>query len=360
MKFISPVLVTAIALLSACSSSDGGGTPSGTGGSGSGGATPTGSGGATVGTGGSGSGGTTSGSGGDVGSGGAIMDAPVADTAADVSKDAPAGETAGGFSKQFTCPAGPFVNDNIGTRKAVCVGFNYRYNYIEGPTWLASQHAFYFSNFNQGDGHFGDIIKYTPSTGTCETFLQGVGCNGLGVHANGKLIGACHLTHSIMEFDPVTKAKRTIAEGYMGKTFNSPNDLVAHSNGTIYFSNPTYESIAPAGMAFGLAAFWIDPKETVHLLAMGGSNGVALSPDEKTLYVSGMGRWALDDQGVPGARTNNDPGGDGISVNCAGKLFTPATNSCFGGDDGKTMLIVSGSGGNLHVDSVQMMVPGIP
>jgi gluconolactonase len=360
MKLISPVLVTAVALLSACSSSDGGGTPAGTGGSGSGGTAPTGSGGSTVGTGGSGSGGNTAGSGGDMGSGGAVIDAPAADSGVDVSKDAPAGETAGGFSKQFTCPAGPFANDSIGTRKAECVGFKYRYNYIEGPTWIASQNAFYFSNFNQGDGHFGDIIKFTPSTGLCETFLQGVGCNGLGAHANGKLIGACHLTASIMEFDPVTKEKRTIADKYMGKNFNSPNDLIAHSSGTIYFSNPTYESISMNG--FGQAAFWISPTGTVNLLAMGGSNGVALSPDEKTLYVSGMGTWTIDANGVPvaGSRTNNDPGGDGISVNCGGQRFTPATNSCFGGADGKTMLIVSGNGGNLHVDTVQMKVPGIP
>jgi sugar lactone lactonase YvrE len=146
----------------------------------------------------------------------------------------------------------------------------------------------------------------------------------------------------------------------MGKNFNSPNDLVAHSSGTIFFSNPTYESISMNG--FGQAAFWISPTGTVTLLAMGGSNGVALSPDEKTLYVSGMGTWTIDANGAPvtGSRTNNDPGGDGISVNCANKRFTPATNSCFGGPDGKTMLIVSGTGGNLHVDTVQMMVPGIP
>ncbi|HVR63468.1 MAG TPA: hypothetical protein VMU50_16320 [Polyangia bacterium] len=157
---------------------------------------------------------------------------------------------------------------------------------------------------------------------------------------------------------------RVIADSYMNKTFNSPNDLIAHSSGSIFFSNPTYESIVPAGGSTGPAVFWIDPMEVVHPpLAMGGApNGVALSPDEKTLFVVGAGTWKIDDSGAPvdGSHQGNGPGGDGIAVNCGGQIFAPPTNSCFGGDDGKTMFIVSGGGGNVHAETAQMMVPGIP
>ena len=361
MRLGNSVLVGGLALVAACT---GGGSSAGPGrdSGGSGGAAPE-AGGPMSGTGGAGTGGA-SGSGGAVvgssGSGGQSTDGG----GAGAGDDALATDAGPKFTKQWSCPPGPFPNDSIGARKAVCAGFAYRYNYVEGPTWLPSQRAFYFSNFNVGNGHFGDIIKYTPSTGICETFLEGVGCNGLAVHANGKLLGACHLTHSITEFDPVTKTKRVIADSYMGQTLNSPNDLIAHSSGSIFFSNPVWESIVPLAGSIGPAVFWIDPTEVVHPpLATGGfPNGVALSPDEKTLYVVGAGTWMIDASGAPilDSHQGNGPGGDGLSVNCGGQIFAPTTNSCFGGEDGKTMFIVSGIGGNLHAETVQMMVPGIP
>jgi gluconolactonase len=358
MKLASPILVGAVALcLAACSAGGGGGagpdSGTGSGADGAAGGGSPGSGGSTT-----GSGGVSGGSGG-AGTGGAAVAEPSGDDGGTgAPADGPAPEVSGSaFTKRWSCPPGPLPNDNIGARTAVCAGFQYRYNYVEGPTWLKSQHAFYFSNFNIRDGHFGDVIKYTPSTGTCESFLQDVGCNGLAVHANGKLLCASHLSHAVIEFDPVTKAKRIIADNYNGRNFASPNDIVAHSNGTIYFTNPTYESISQN--PYPQATFWIDPQEKLHLLADGASNGIALSPDEKRLIVVQAGTWSLDDNGVPQQRTGGGPGGDGISVNCAGQVFGPLTNSCFGGEDGKTMLIVSGQG-NVRVETAQMQVPGIP
>ena len=348
MKPNSRVLVGAIAFFAACSG--GASTPAGN--PGTGGYSPgmSGAGGATGSGGITGTGGGT-GSGGATGSGGTTsLDAQPEAAPTDVAAEA----GGGGFSKQFTCPAGPFPDDNIGPRTPVCAGFKFRYGYNEGPTWIASQNAFFFSNFVQGNGHFGDIIKVDFATKQCEIFIMDAGCNGLAVNANGKLIGACHLTHSITEFDLVTKQKRVIADTYNGRNFASPNDLVVHSSGTIYFSNPTFESISQN--PYPSAAFWIDPLGKVTLLANGGCNGVALSPDEKTLYISGMGHWAVDANGVPGTHAGGDPGGDGISINCANKAFTPATNSAFGGPDGKTLIIVQGNGASF----AQMMVPGLP
>src|SRR4029078_8914172 len=76
---------------------------------------------------------------------------------------------------------------------------------------------------------------------TCEIWLMDVGCNGLGVSATGKLLGACHGPRAGMEYDAVTKQGRTVASMSGGKMFDSPNDLVAHSSGNIYFSNLQYE-----------------------------------------------------------------------------------------------------------------------
>jgi hypothetical protein len=326
-----------------------GGSSAGTGG------TPQGGSGGSTGTGGSVTGSGGAASGGSSGSGGvAGTDAGPADAPPEVAAEVAAEVSGGEFKKQWSCPAGVVGPGTVGPQTPVCVGFKFNFTYHEGPTWIASQNAFFFSNFTEGNGRTGDIIKFSLTTNMCEVFIKDAGCNGLAVHANGKLIGACHLTHSVTEFDPVTKAKRVIVDQYMGRNLASPNDIVAHSNGTIYFTNPTYESIS--ANPYPQATFWIDPMGKITLLANGASNGIALSPDEKKLHVVQAGVWNLDDQGVPGMRTGAGPGGDGISVDCAGGIHSIGTNSAYGGADGKTIFIASRQG----VFTAQSNIPGLP
>jgi gluconolactonase len=260
----------------------------------------------------------------------------------------------GGFKKQFSCPDGQLPAGTVGAQMAVCAGFRFNFGYHEGPTWIASQNAFFFSDFTERNGRTGDMIKFTPATGMCEVFIKDAGCNGLAVHANGKIIGACHTSHSITEFDPVTKAKRIIADTYNGRNFGSPNDVVVHSNGTIYFTNTLYESIS--ANPYPSASFWIDPAGKVTLLADGGVNGIGLSPDEKKLLVVGGGTYNLDANGVPGMRTGGGPGGDGFSTDCAGGVHNLGTNSAYGGPDGKLIFIAARNG----VFTAVSNIPGLP
>jgi gluconolactonase len=272
------------------------------------------------------------------------------DAGADSAEASPSGPR-----KQWSCPDGPFSTSTTTETKSVCTNFDFNYSYNEGPTWIASQNAFFFSNFRQGRATKGDVIKYTPG-GECEVFLHDVGCNGLAVGPTGNLIGACHQPRAIMEFDLATKEAKVLADKADGKMLDSPNDLIAHSNGTIYFTNPTYELDGrPQGL--GSALLRIDPQGMVSVIARGGVNGIALSPDEKTLYVVNLGTWSLDDEGVPQRKTGGGPGGDGISVDCAGKIYQMGTNSAFGGTDGKTMIIV-GPGTSVRI--AQRTVPGLP
>ncbi len=261
----------------------------------------------------------------------------------------------GGPKKQWTCPAPPFPAQQQGASTDICVGFAYNYGYNEGPTWIASQNAFFFSNFIQGSNMGGDIIKYTLGA-KCEVWLHDVGCNGLGVSPSGNLIGACHGPRAVMEYDVVTKKGRVVADMADGKMLDSPNDLIAHSNGTIYFSNTTYELGArPKGLDAALVR--IDPIGKVSVVEAGGLNGVALSPDEKKLYVVGKGVWTLDDNGAPLQKGGPAPGGDGIAVDCAGTVSNNGTNSAFGGPDGKTLIVV---GGGKNAKTIAMTVPGLP
>jgi sugar lactone lactonase YvrE len=265
---------------------------------------------------------------------------------------------------RFVCPATPtggWPAQTMTNSKNICTnaGFKFNYNYNEGPTWIATQNAFFFSNFvhsNPGGNAGGDIIK-VDLEGNCEVWLHDVACNGLGVSSTGKLLGACHGPRAVMEYDPATKAGRIVASMANGKMFDAPNDLISTSNGNIYFSNTTYEL---GGRPLGLdsALVRIDPTGATSVIQAGGLNGMALSPDERTLYVVGMGVWMLNADGSPGAKTNQGgPGGDGIAMDCAGRITSTGTNSAYGGPDGKLLIAV---GGNTDARFLQTTVPGFP
>jgi len=259
-----------------------------------------------------------------------------------------------GPKKQWSCPPPPYPAQTMGASTPVCVG-KMAYNWAEGPTWIASEGAFFFSNYPIGQPTGGDILEYTPG-GDCVVWLHDVACNGLGVSPSGNLLAACQGPRAVMEYDVKTKAGRMIATMVDGEMLDSPNDLIARSDGNVYFSNRTAENgNRPVGL--GEALVRIDPLGVTSVIQKGGLNGVALSPDETKLYVVGMGTWTLDAQGVPGQKGGPTPGGDGIAVDCAGNILIIGTNSAFGGADSKTLLIV---GGGATARTVTMTVPGLP
>jgi gluconolactonase len=282
-----------------------------------------------------------------------------------------AGSGGSGGGRAMVCPPGPFPTPMVVSTKDVCGDFDLRYTWNEGPTWVESQQAFFFTNFVALSASGGDIIKYTPDGG-CERFISDVGCNGLAVSNDGNLLAACQQTRSVVRFDLTTKQPTTIASMYMGMMLDTPNDLVQHSNGSIYFSNPTNE-LGGRPVGVGAATFRIDPEGTLSLIREGNANGVALSPDESKLYVALSGMWDLDEDGVPSNREALFTTGDGIGVDCGGNvyangsIFSPSgqnigswgngTNLAFGGADGKTVLV---AGRNTALRELTMNVPGLP
>jgi gluconolactonase len=280
-----------------------------------------------------------------------------------------------GPMKRFSCPGGPYLMPVAGQSQPICKAFTFKYNWNEGPTWITSEQAFFFTNFVQGAAGPGDIIKYTPG-GQCETWVTGAGCNGLTAAFDGTLVGVCQTPRAVVAYDVVTKQPKVLASTYMGKMLDSPNDVVSHSNGSIYFTNPTYE-LGGRPVGLGPAILYIDPTGTLNLIAKTGGqpNGICLSADEKRLYVVGGGVWDLDAMGVPTKANVNFPlNADGISVDCAGNVylsggaiidpsgkqigtFPGGTMATFGGADGKTLIVV---GGGTGVHTVQMNIPGPP
>lgn len=275
-------------------------------------------------------------------------------------------------AKQWSCPSGPYPLPQPGPARPVCGTFPFKYNWNEGPTWIAKQGSFFFSNFVIKAAGPGDMIKLTPSTGTCETFITGNGCNGLAVAADGNIVAACQTPRALMYYDVATKQGRVLADMAGGAMLDSVNDVVVHSNGTIYFTNPIYE-LAGRPMGLGQAVLRIDPAGAIFVIARGPANGIALSPDETRLYVVLQGVWDLDAQGIPSNPRAFPLGGDGIAVDCAGNIYDNAgvihnaagqevgtfpggTNMAFGGVDGRTLLVLR----NQMVETVQMNIPGLP
>ena len=389
--------VVSLACALACSSGgNGGGAHDAATGGATGGASAGASGGSMAGASGGSTAGASGGPSGALGEAGASAGATGAAGAstADAAPPADAAGADGGggavVSKQATCPAGPFPTPMGTNRQAVCTTFKLNHNWNEGPVWIPSQAAFFFSNFqlDATTNYDGDIIKYTPATGMCELWLANVGTNGMGVAPDGNLLAAVNVTQSITEFDLVTKQPKVIVDNYMGKKFNAPNDLIVHTNGTIYFTDPDYQR-GNRPQQLPLAAYRIDPKGVLSIIEMGDEpNGITLSPDERHLYIDldkagGLGVFDLDADGVPTGAARPFAGvTDGVAMDCAGDLYLSAdggivspaglplgtlpggggTHPTFGGVDGKTLFIV-GDGSVLAqattIATVQMNLPGI-
>ena len=118
------------------------------------------------------------------------------------------------------------------------------------------------------------------------------GSNGLTLDKQGRLIAAEHGDRRISRYD-WTGGKRTIADNWQGKRFNSPNDVIVKSNGDIYFTDPIYglperETDKTRETDFCGVYRWSAKTGEVTLLTkeLSRPNGLAFSPDEKLLYVA--------------------------------------------------------------------------
>ena len=165
-------------------------------------------------------------------------------------------------------------------------------HFTEGPT-VAPDGTVYFSDITftyETDMQAGHIMRYDPETGETTVFRSPSGMsNGMEFDAHGRLVvaeGADFGGRRITRTDMATGKSEIIAGLYNGKPFNSPNDLTIDEQGRIYFTDPRYAGNEPVEQPiFGV--YRIDPDGSVHLVVTDGGkpNGVAVSPDQKTLYV---------------------------------------------------------------------------
>lgn len=164
---------------------------------------------------------------------------------------------------------------------------------LEGPT-MAPDGTLYFTDitFTQFEGMKAGIIwNYNPKTGETKVFRSPSGmANGLAFDTDGNLIaceGADFGGRRIVKTD-MKSGKSTIVTGlFNDRPYNAPNDLVIDNNGRIYFTDPRYFGKEPIDQPLD-GVYRIDTDGTVQLIIANASkpNGIAISPDNKTLYVA--------------------------------------------------------------------------
>ena len=136
----------------------------------------------------------------------------------------------------------------------------------------------------------GHIMRYDPRTNNTTVYRSPSGMsNGLKFDAQGRMLaaeGADYGGRRITRTDLSTGKSVILAGLFEGKPFNSPNDLAIDQQGRIYFSDPRYLGHEPIEQPV-MAVYRLDPNGKVHRIITDASkpNGVAISPDQKTLYV---------------------------------------------------------------------------
>jgi gluconolactonase len=165
------------------------------------------------------------------------------------------------------------------------------FTFTEGPIWNPSGGFLLFSDMpadtrRRWDESAGIQVVASPSN-------KG---NGMTIDADGRLIVCEHSTSSVVRIDPggAGGGREVLASHYEGRELNSPNDVVVHSDGSIYFSDPTYGRMPGFGIErdqdldfYGI--YRIPPGGgDLQLLAddFGEPNGLCFSPDESLLYVN--------------------------------------------------------------------------
>ncbi len=172
-----------------------------------------------------------------------------------------------------------------------------KFDWSEGPVWDAKNSRVLFSDIPKNmiwewseKGGLKEFLKPSGYTGTEKFTGREPGSNGLAIGPDGALYLCMHGDRRVAKW--VDGKFITLADKYEGKRLNSPNDLVFHSSGAIYFTDPPYG--LPGQMKDpnkeldfqGVYRLGKDGKLTLLTKVMSRPNGIALSPDEKTLYVA--------------------------------------------------------------------------
>ncbi len=176
---------------------------------------------------------------------------------------------------------------------------------MEGPA-VAPDGSVYFSDIRRGENP-GRIYRYDPKTGQVTRFAEDSHkSNGLIFGPNGTLYaaeGADYGGRRISRWDVATKKRTVVVDRFGGKRFNSPNDITVDASGNLYFTDPRYTGHEPRELEHR-AVYRVTPRGEVEEITrqVTKPNGLALSPDGRTLYVAETNNGG---DGMPGIQPGN-------------------------------------------------------
>jgi gluconolactonase len=268
--------------------------------------------------------------------------------------------------------------------------------FTEGPLWHPDG-FFYFADVRANSLH-----TWTPGQGV--SFVrETVWGNGTTFDLEGRLIQCEGPARRLTRMDASGRVSH-FAERVNGRRINRPNDVICRSDGTLLFTDPSYRvpfnkreipgEDDAAGLWEGAAVYRIDPKDDSvhHVVSCEYPNGLAFSPDERTLYVANtrsskyLHSFTLDANGNVAGRAifadmnGPQPGSpDGVKVDQNGRVLCsgpggiwvfdpggghigtiafpePAVNFAYGGNDLRTLLVCA----HTSIYTVRMKVPGMP
>jgi gluconolactonase len=268
------------------------------------------------------------------------------------------------------------------------------FGWAEGPIWVNSGAYLLFTDVPGNKmwkwSEKGGLEKFLDPSGAANpdpAIWREAGANGLAILDRKTILLADTGSRMIQKLNLKTKKKTPVASLFEGKKFSSPNDVTRSRSGVLFFTDPPYgfkkfDQAPEKEIAFnGVYRQGKDGKVTVVDKDLHRPNGVALSPDESTLYVGQseptkpvIMAYSLDKNGnVTGKRVFHDftdlvspsaPGlPDGLAVAKDGTIFTSgpggvivlskdgkrlgrisngkATANCKFGDDGRTLYLTS-------------------
>lgn len=271
------------------------------------------------------------------------------------------------------------------------------HTHAEGPLWVPDSSMLLFSDtpsrtiyrWRAADGNRSKFLEYSGYTGRMP-YGKEPGSNGLALDGRGNLL-LCEQGDRRLASLPLGQqsGKRTVADNFQGKRFNSPNDVIVAPDGAFYFSDPPFglPKSGPASLRelpyTGVFRRAPDGGLTAEITDVPFANGLALSPNGRTFYVSNADslrplilaykvgkngkltkpRPFFDMTALPRPRFKEVP--DGLKVDRAGNVYAagfggllilspqgqllgtidpgePVSN-CAWGDDGHSLYIMASS-----------------
>lgn len=239
--------------------------------------------------------------------------------------------------------------------------------FTEGPVWLPEKNIVVFSDIPNSM-----LMQWSEKDGL-KPHRKSEQANGNIVDSKGRLLSCQHAGRNVVSMGKDGKLT-TLAAKHDGKRFNSPNDLAQHSDDSIWFTDPSYGLRGKPGEYDGKWVFrldWKTSKVTVIYKNFDMPNGIAFSPDFRTVYISDTGKdGVIRAFSVHGEAIDQKPlfeipiRCDGMCIDTEGNIYTTSkggvhvfdkagkklgviatpehpANVCFGGKDFDTLFITA-------------------